>query len=87
MKKYIYIPDAPLKKGDRGMHVDRLQYALDTILKYRGKNKTSAIEPAYFGDTTMHRLASFQAAQGIKITGVYDSLTRQKLREASQCRS
>lgn len=81
MRKVYYIPDAPLMKGCRGMHVDRLQYALDGVFKYRGKNKISKIEPSYYGDETVSNIKTFQAAQGIKITGIYDHMTRQKLRE------
>lgn len=81
-KSDLILPDAPLSKGDKGMHVDRLHHCIDNILKYKGKNKTSSLEPSYYGDITRDRILSFQAAQGIRTTGIYDKLTRQKLREA-----
>lgn len=80
-KENLYIPDAPLNLKDRGMQTERLQMCLDNILKYKGKNKLMSLEPAYFGSNTAEALKVFQDMQGIRATGNYDALTRQKLRE------
>lgn len=81
----LILPDAPLIVGARGMHVDRLQVCLDTILKYRGKKKLQSMEPSYYGPATMEAVNRFQREQNIK-EGFYDKTTRQRLREVIQCR-
>ena len=81
-KDNFNIPDAPLNLSERGMQTERLQLCLDHILKYKGKNKLSCLEPAYFGPATFEAVKIFQEKAGIKISGNYDATTRQKLREA-----
>lgn len=85
-KSDLILPDYPIKAGDRSLQVARLQACLDAIYKFKGKNKLESSEPSYMGDNTIRALKSFQASQEMHITGVYDRLTRQKLRELLQCR-
>ena len=75
-KNELIIPDAPLARGDRGMHVDNLQNILKYIFKYKKEP-----EPSYFGRFTQDRVMALQDKLGIKITGYYDYMTRTKLRE------
>ena len=82
----LILPDYPLKEGDRGLHVARLQACFDTIYKLKGKKKLESIEPSYFGRITSEYVLVFQENEGIKRTAVYDRQTRQKLREVLQCR-
>lgn len=77
----LVLPDYPIYKGDRGLSVSRLQACFDVIYKFKGKKKLESIEPAYCGDITLNVLKDFQESQEIRISGVYDRLTRQKLRE------
>ena len=75
-KTELKIPDAPLVRGDRGMQVDNLQNILKYILKYKKDP-----EPSYFGIFTEDKIKAIQERLGIKITGIYDHMTRTKLRE------
>lgn len=77
----LVLPDYPIRKGDRGLNVARLQACLDTIYKRKGKKKLESIEPSYMGLDTMELLYHFQTDKEIRATGEYDRLTRQKLRE------
>lgn len=80
----LVLPDYPIKHGDRGLNVARLQLCLDTIYKRKGKKKLESLEPSLMGYETVQLLYHFQADNGIRATGVYDRLTRQKLREVIQ---
>lgn len=82
----LILPDYPIKKGDRGLNVVRLQACLDSLYKRKGKNKLQSLEPSYMGLDTMELLYHFQQDKEIRATGEYDRLTRQKLREVISCR-
>ena len=77
MKKAdLKLPDAPLKRNDRGMGVDNLQTILKYILKYKKEP-----DKAYFGTFTEEKVKALQEKLGVRITGIYDDMTRTKLRE------
>lgn len=77
----LILPNYPIRQGDRGLDVARLQAILDVIYKRKGKKKLQSLEPSYFGYETRDLILHFQAEHDIKLTGVYDHLTRQKIRE------
>ena len=79
------IPDI-CKPGDRSMDVERLQNCLDYVLKFKGKKKLQSIEPAYYGIDTSQAVYAFQKLQEIPANGIFNHLTRTKLREAIECR-
>ena len=81
-KKIYQLPDAPLAPGDKGMHVDRLQEALDKVLKLRGKNRLRVREPGWYSIGTSTAVYRFRDEAGIRADFDFDALTRQKLREA-----
>ena len=76
-KQDLIIPDAPLKMGARGIQVDNLQAILKYILKYKKEP-----EPSYYGRFTEDKVKVIQENLGIRISGVYDNMTRSTLREA-----
>lgn len=80
-KSDLILPNYPIRKGDRGLDVSRLQACLDMLYKRKGKKKLEALEPAYMGSYTMELLYHFQTEKEIRATGEYDRITRQKLRE------
>lgn len=79
------IPDV-CKPCDRSMDVERLQQCLDYILKFKGKKKLESIEPAYYGTETAEAVYAFQALHEIPATGIFNHLTRTKLREVIECK-
>lgn len=79
------IPDT-CKTGDRSMDVERLQKCLDHILKFKGKKKLESIEPAYYGIETAQAVYAFQELQQIPANGIFNHLTRTKLREVIECK-
>ena len=87
-RKELTLPNSPLMRGDSGLDVIRLQECLDNILKLKGKKKLQSIEPNHFGLATEAAVKAFQIQQfTIRTSGIYDKMTRAKLREAiGQCR-
>lgn len=85
-KKIYQLPNAPLAPGDKGMDVDRLQQALDHILKYKVKERLQTTEPGWYGVRTATAVWLFRENSGIKADFDFDKLARQKLREALSCR-
>ena len=81
MAKKFEIPNSPLKHGDKGLDVFRLQKILDSYFKLKSKNKTSVIEPSRYMGYTQMLVSEFQKAHGLRISGIYDTTTRAKLRE------
>lgn len=81
-KKIYQLPDAPLSPGDKGMHVDRLQEALDKVLKLRGKNRLRVREPGWYSIGTSTAVYRFRDEAGIRADFDFDTTTRNKLREA-----
>ena len=79
------IPDVCMP-NDRSMDVERLQKCLDHIFKLKGKKKLESIEPAYYGFQTKFYVKKFQFDQMIRADGVFDHLTRTKLREVIECK-
>ncbi len=76
------LPNAPLKKGDRGMDVLNLQIALTDV----GSGKGLTDENGYFGPVTELAVRHFQEAHKIHIDGRFTELTRSVLREVLKCR-
>lgn len=83
-KSDLVLPDYPINKGDRGLNVARLQACFDYIYKHKGNKKLQSLEPSYMGSYTYIDLLAFQEENKIRKTGIYDKLTRQKLREVIQ---
>lgn len=81
-KKIYQLPDAPLSPGDKGMHVDRLQEALDHVLKLRGKNRLRVREPGWYSIGTSTAVYRFRDEAGIRADFDFDKQAREKLREA-----
>lgn len=81
-KKIYQLPDAPLSPGDKGMHVDRLQEALDKVLKLRGKNRLRVREPGWYSIGTSTAVYRFRDESGIRADFEFDKQAREKLREA-----
>lgn len=77
-----FLPNAPLKKGDKGMDVCNLQLALTDV----GSGQGLADEIGYFGPVTELAVRHFQEAHKIHIDGRYTELTRSVLREVLKCR-
>lgn len=76
------LPNAPLKKGDRGMDVLNLQIALTDV----GSGHGLTDESGYFGTVTENAVRRFQEAHKIHIDGRFTELTRSVLREVLKCR-
>lgn len=85
-KKIYQLPNAPLKRGDKGMHVVRLQEALDLILKYKGKTQLQKTEKGWYGVRTAIAVYKFRDDSGIRADFDFDETARQKLREVLSCR-
>lgn len=85
-KSDLILPNATLMPKDMGLGVSRLHACMDYIYKLKGKNKLESIEPGYYGINTLITIKRFQEDNNIHITGIYDKLTRQKLREVLSCR-
>lgn len=82
MPKFYYeLPDAPLMYGDKGMHVDRLQWCLDHALKLTKRKRTAYKEASRYGRYTETQIAYFQTKYDIKCSGIFDNWTRAKLKE------
>lgn len=81
-KKIYQLPNAPLKPGCKGMDVDRLQEALDKVLKLKGKARLRHREPGWYGIGTSTAVYRFRDQVGIKADFDFDAQARQKLREA-----
>lgn len=77
-----FLPNAPLKRGDRGMDVCNLQLALTDS----GIGQGIADEIGYFGPATENAVRHFQEAHKIHIDGRFTELTRSVLREVLKCR-
>lgn len=80
-KKIYQLPNAPLKRGDKGMHVQFLQEALDHILKYRVKDRLQKTERGWYGVRTAIAVYKFRLDYGIAADFDFDKQTREKLRE------
>ena len=80
-KKIFQLPNAPLRRGDKGMHVDRLQEALDRVLKYKGKTQLQKTEKGWYGVRTAIAVYAFRDKMGIKADFDFDDQSREKLRE------
>ena len=76
------LPNAPLKRGDKGMDVLNLQIALTDV----GSGQGLTDENGYFGPVTELAVRHFQEAHKIHIDGRFTELTRSVLREVLKCR-
>ena len=77
----IIIPDAPLKRGNRGMAVENLQRTLQSILKTKGKANPLNTEPGIYGPATEMMVRHFQGTYGLFPSGAYTELTRLRIKE------
>ena len=77
----IIIPDAPLKRGTKGMAVINLQRVLQSILKTKGKANPLNIEPGIYGPVTEMMVRHFQGTYGLFPCGTYTELTRLRIKE------
>lgn len=69
----LEIPKAPLRKGDKGGEVNKLQ----EILKYF--NLYSIKVDGDFGNGTVEGVKKFQQKYGLSVTGEYDTSTHDKI--------
>ncbi len=81
IQQEVIIPDAPLKRGDRGMAVENLQKVLQSILKTRGKVNPLTYEPGIYGPLTDGMVRRFQGTYGLFPSGTYTALTRLRIKE------
>ena len=81
IQQEVIIPDAPLKRGDRGMAVENLQRTLQSILKTKGKANPLNIEPGIYGPATEMMVRHFQGTYGLFPSGAYTELTRLRIKE------